>query len=92
VPNPSELGRNRLLNGLADGDFTRLRANLKNVRLTVGTVLPPVGVPIKHVYFPESGMVSMLTVMSVHHVTHFPGVSLNDEERYRKPAKDCQLS
>jgi DNA invertase Pin-like site-specific DNA recombinase len=63
VPNPSELRRNRLLNGLADGDFTRLRANFKNVRLTVGAVLHPVGVPIKHVYFPESGMVSMLTVM-----------------------------
>jgi len=63
VPNPSELRRNRLLNGLVDGDFTRLRANLKNVRLTLGSVLHPVGVPIKHVYFPESGMVSMLTVM-----------------------------
>ena len=46
-----------------DGDFTRLRANLKNVRLTRGEVLHPVGVPIKHVYFPESGMVSLLTVM-----------------------------
>src|ERR1700756_5987699 len=43
--------------------ITRLRANLKNVRLTRGEVLHPVGVPIKHVYFPESGMVSMLTVM-----------------------------
>jgi CRP-like cAMP-binding protein len=63
VPNPSELRRNRLLDGLGDGDFTRLRANLKNVRLTRGEVLHPVGVPIKHVYFPESGMVSMLTVM-----------------------------
>ena len=63
MPNPSELRRNRLLDGLGDGDFTRLRANLKNVRLTRGEVLHPVGVPIKHVYFPESGMVSLLTVM-----------------------------
>ena len=47
MPNPSELRRNRLLDGLGDGDFTRLRANLKNVRLTRGEVLHPVGVPIK---------------------------------------------
>jgi CRP-like cAMP-binding protein len=63
VPNPSELKRNRLLDRLVDGDFTRLRANLKYVPLTVGEILHPVGVPIKHVYFPERGMVSLLTVM-----------------------------
>jgi len=31
--------------------------------MTLGQLLHPVGEPIKHVYFPESGMVSMLTVM-----------------------------
>jgi signal-transduction protein with cAMP-binding, CBS, and nucleotidyltransferase domain len=63
VPNSTALGRNRLLNGLGAGDLARLQPNLKNVRLTLGEVLHPPGGPIKHVYFPESGMVSMLTVM-----------------------------
>ena len=31
--------------------------------MTLGDALHPVGSPIAHVYFPESGMVSMLTVM-----------------------------
>ena len=31
--------------------------------MTLGDLLHPVGAPIEHVYFPESGMVSMLTVM-----------------------------
>jgi CRP-like cAMP-binding protein len=63
VPNPSDFRRNRLLNGLGAGDLARLQPNLKNVHLTLGKALHPVGGPIKHVYFPESGMVSMLTVM-----------------------------
>ena len=31
--------------------------------MTLGEVLHPVGASIEHLYFPESGMVSMLTVM-----------------------------
>jgi hypothetical protein len=31
--------------------------------MTLGQLLHPVREPIKHVYFPESGMVSTLTVM-----------------------------
>ena len=51
------------MDGLDAADFARLRPNLKRVRLTVGEFLHPVGMRIEHVYFPESGMVSMLTVM-----------------------------
>jgi CRP-like cAMP-binding protein len=58
------LGRNRLLSGLGAGDLARLQSNLKHVTLTPGTALHPVGEPIKHVYFPEDGMVSLLTVMT----------------------------
>jgi CRP-like cAMP-binding protein len=35
----------------------------KKVRMMRGEVLHPVGASIEHVYFPESGMVSMLTIM-----------------------------
>jgi CRP-like cAMP-binding protein len=63
VHNPTAVGQNRLLNGLGAGDLARLQPNLKKVHLTRGEALHPVGARIEHVYFPESGMVSMLTVM-----------------------------
>ena len=63
MANSSALGRNRLLNGLGADDLARLQPNLKHVGLTRGDALHPVGSPIKHVYFPEDGMVSILTVM-----------------------------
>ncbi len=63
MPNPTDVRQNRLLDGLGADDLARLRPNLRKVRMTLGDFLHPVGSPIKHVYFPESGMVSMLTVM-----------------------------
>jgi hypothetical protein len=48
---------------LGASDLARLQPNLKKVHLTRGRFLHPVGVPIEHVYFPDSGMVSLLTVM-----------------------------
>lgn len=60
---PNDVRRNRLLNALAASDLERLNSNLQNVRMTRGQVLHPPGEPIKHVYFPDSGMISMLTVM-----------------------------
>jgi CRP-like cAMP-binding protein len=55
--------RNRLLNALAASDLGRLNSNLQNIRMARGQVLHPPGEPIEHVYFPDSGMVSMLTVL-----------------------------
>jgi CRP-like cAMP-binding protein len=49
------------LGGLGGDDLVRLHPKL--VRMTLGQLLHPVGARIEHVYFPESGMVSMLTVM-----------------------------
>jgi hypothetical protein len=49
------------LAGLGGDDLVRLHPKL--VGMTLGQLLHPVGEPIEHVYFPESGMVSMLTVM-----------------------------
>jgi CRP-like cAMP-binding protein len=53
---------NRLLSGLSEDDLERLRPSLKRVALAHGTTLHLVGSPITQVYFPASGMVSMLTV------------------------------
>ena len=61
MPNSTALGQNKLLNGLGADDLARLHP--KKVRMTRGEVLHPVGASIEHLYFPESGMVSMLTVM-----------------------------
>jgi CRP-like cAMP-binding protein len=63
VRSPNNVRQNRLLNGLAAGDLGRLQANLRKVRLPRGQVLHPPGEPIEQVYFPDSGMISMLTVM-----------------------------
>jgi CRP-like cAMP-binding protein len=63
VPNPNStaIGQNKLLKALGAGDLARLSP--KKIAMTRGELLHPVGAPIKQVYFPESGMVSMLTVM-----------------------------
>ena len=56
-------GRNRLLTALAPADFSLLASKLKNISLSQGELLQEAGEPIKHVYFPQSGMISLLTVM-----------------------------
>jgi CRP-like cAMP-binding protein len=63
VPHSKDVRQNRLLNSLSAGDLGRVQSNLQKVSLTRGQVLHPPGEPIKHVYFPDSGMISMLTVM-----------------------------
>jgi len=56
-------GRNRLLAALSPADFSLLAPNLKDISLTQGDVLQEAGEAIKHVYFPQSGMISLLAVM-----------------------------
>jgi CRP-like cAMP-binding protein len=53
---------NKLLRKLNADDLAFLRPALKQVPMTRGASLHPVGSPIEHVYFPVSGMVSMLSV------------------------------
>jgi CRP-like cAMP-binding protein len=57
------LGENRLLRRLAAGDFAQLEPQLKKTKMNRGDVLHPAGQPIRHVYFPISGMVSMLAIL-----------------------------
>jgi CRP-like cAMP-binding protein len=63
VQQRSSLGENRLLQRLTAGDFSQLEPQLKKMKLDQGDVLHPAGEPIGHVYFPISGMVSMLTIL-----------------------------
>jgi len=56
-------GENRLLASLAADDRAALRPHLSEVELLRGDVLHEPRAPIKRVYFPLSGMVSLLVVM-----------------------------
>lgn len=51
---------NLFLAALADADFETLRPHLKPVDLPQGTVLYEVGASINQVYFPRSGIVSLV--------------------------------
>jgi CRP-like cAMP-binding protein len=59
----SSLGENRLLRRLSAKDFSQLEPQLKKTKMNQGDVLHPAGEPIGQVYFPISGMVSMLTIL-----------------------------
>ena len=59
-----EHGRsNRLLATLPPPDFSLLAPHLRLIPIERGVMLHDVGEEIEHVYFPHSGMVSLVTVM-----------------------------
>jgi len=55
--------RNRLLVALSDGDFAELANDLQPVALPKHHVVYDVGAPLDYVYFLESGLASVLTIM-----------------------------
>jgi CRP-like cAMP-binding protein len=54
---------NRLLAALSPGDLSRVAPHLHNVPLEQGVLLHEQGEPVDHVYFPNSGVVSLNVVM-----------------------------
>ena len=54
---------NRLLAALSPADFALLASDLREVRHKQGVLLQEAGEPIKNVYFPRTGMISLLAVM-----------------------------
>ena len=56
-------GENALLTALSASDYLLLRPQLKQVALQQGDVLQAYGERIQHVFFPLSGMISILSVM-----------------------------
>jgi CRP-like cAMP-binding protein len=58
----SPTGENRLLRALSLDDRARLSPDLEQVPLKAGTILHPAGKSIDRIYFPISGMVSLLAV------------------------------
>ena len=57
------VGENRLLRRLGTDDFSRLQPSLKEISMVRGQYLMRRGASIDDVYFPTSGMVSILAVM-----------------------------
>lgn len=55
---------NRLLASLPPRDYQRLARHIEPVSLTFGQVLYEPGGRIRHVYFPYSGVISLLTVVA----------------------------
>jgi CRP-like cAMP-binding protein len=56
--------RNHLLSSLSAGDYALLEPHLKDVPLKQGTVLVEQGESIEQIYFPHSGMVSVVIVLA----------------------------
>lgn len=54
---------NYLLATLAESEFSRIAAKLEFVALPLGEVLYEPGIALRHVYFPVSAIVSLLSVM-----------------------------
>ncbi len=55
--------RNRLLAALTDSDFAELADDLQSVALLKHQIVYDVGAPLDHIYFIESGLASVLTIM-----------------------------
>jgi CRP-like cAMP-binding protein len=58
------LPANRLLRLLPAADFKRIATHLKAFSAKAGVVLYEAGAPVDYVYFPHSGMISMLSVLA----------------------------
>jgi CRP-like cAMP-binding protein len=63
VQTSDPLGENRLLKRISADDLARLQPDIKKVAMTRDAVLHRAGAPIEQVYFPLSGMISVLAMM-----------------------------
>ncbi|MBD1894361.1 Crp/Fnr family transcriptional regulator, partial [Coleofasciculus sp. FACHB-129] len=60
---PHQPIKNRLLAALPASEYERLVPYLELVSLPLSQVLYELGVPIEYVYFPQQGIVSLLSVL-----------------------------
>lgn len=62
----AEIGINRLLEELPRKDQQRALKRCESVLLVVGTILCEMDEPLRHVYFPVTGFISLVTTASGH--------------------------
>lgn len=60
---PLAPGRNRVLASLSPHDLALIEPHLKDVTMTQGILLQEQGDQVSYIYFPHSGMISLLAVM-----------------------------
>jgi CRP-like cAMP-binding protein len=58
------LHRNRVLSALGAAELALIEPNLTNISYKQGALLQEQGEPIERVYFPQSGMISLVAVMN----------------------------
>jgi len=63
LPSLADLSQNRLLSAWPEAERRRLQPQLSWTELPLGQVLSEPGVPLTHVHFPTTGIVSLLSVM-----------------------------
>jgi len=63
MPSPRQAGQNQLLAALPAADHARLLPYLEPVTLPLGLVIYESGSKLRHLYFPASGIVSLLYAM-----------------------------
>ena len=63
MDDPTPPSPNQLLAALPQADFELVRPHLRSVEMEQGAVLVAAGAKLSHVYFPHSGMISLLAVM-----------------------------
>src|ERR1043166_6937181 len=56
---------NRILNSLPQNIFAAMQPHLKSTDLNFGDVIAETGEPVKRVYFPHSGVISLVVEMKV---------------------------
>jgi CRP-like cAMP-binding protein len=61
--NAADSRRNGLLAALEPSDFALLHAHLRQLSLIAGTILQEEEAPVEQVYFPLSGLISLVAVM-----------------------------
>ncbi len=64
MPPPNGASRNHILGALPKEDFKRFEKSLEAVELPLGWAVHEADLPMKFLYFPISGIVSMLHVMA----------------------------
>jgi hypothetical protein len=72
--NTSVNSRNGLLAALEPFDFALLHAHLRQLPLTAGAILQEEEAPVDQIYFPLSGLVSLVAVMETGEVVETAAV------------------
>ncbi len=57
--------KNRILNALPQNIFAAVEPHLKRIDLPFGMVVAETNRPVEHVYFPETGVISLVVEMTV---------------------------